>query len=147
MTDITHLRKNMEKKCISVSSAEVRHTDVAGTTLQELFNLPADCLIVEAGVVVEQAGQTSLTVDFGFDGGNELGNDLDIDGTGYVDVDIAASGNAETIQKAPRILTGTGKTVTAKFSADPTAGIFHFIVMYVEYTRGCGELTVVGDGV
>lgn len=146
MTDITRLRKNMEKKSISVSAAEVRHGDVSGTTLQELFNLPADCLIVEAGVVVEQAGQSNLTVDFGFDGGNELGNDLDIDGTGYVDVDITASGNAETIQKAPRILTGTGKTVTAKFSADPTAGIFHFIVMYVEYTRGNGELTVVGDG-
>lgn len=147
MVDITRLRKNAEKKTISVAAAEIRHGDVSSTALQELFNLPGNCLIVEAGVVVEEAGQANLTVDFGFDGGNELGNDLDIDGTGYVDVDIAASGNAETIQKAPRILTGTGKTVTAKFSADPTAGKFIFIVNYIEYTLGNGNLMSYGDGV
>jgi hypothetical protein len=146
MVDVTRLRKNAEKKVVSVAAAEIRHGDVSGTALQELFKLPANCLIIEAGVVVEEAGQANLTVDFGFDGGNELGNDIDIDGTGYVDVDIAASGNAETIQKAPRILTGTGKTVTAKFSADPTAGKFHFIVEYIDYTRGNGELMQYGAG-
>lgn len=157
MTDITRLRKNAEKKTISVASAMVKHSDVAGTTLQELFNLPPNCLIVDSGVVVEEAGQTSLTVDFGFDGGNELGNDLDIDGTGYVQVAEAIAAltltegtpntlSAGTVTKSPRILTGTGKTVTAKFSADPTAGVFHFIVEYIEYTLGNGKLMALGDG-
>lgn len=146
MTDITRLRKNAEKKVVSVSSAEIRHGDVAGTTLQELFKLPANALIVTAGVVVETAGQASLTVDFGFDGGNELGNDLAISATGYKQTLIAVSGNAENITPSPRIPTGTGKTVTAVFSADPTAGVFHFIVEYIEYTRGSGEYTNFGSG-
>lgn len=148
--DNTRLNKNSEKKTFSVAAAlvDVAAGEVAGlgTGNLNLFNLPANCLIVEAGVVVDVAGQSNLTVDFGFAGGSELGNDLDIDGTGYVDVDIAASGNAETIQKAPRILTGTGKVVTAKFSAQPTAGKFTFIVHYVEYTKGNGELTNYGTG-
>lgn len=141
MTDITRLRKNNEKKTISVASAEVRHGDVADTALQELYKLPGKCLIVDSGVIVEVAGQANLTVDFGFDGGAELGNDLDIDGTGYVNgLPQSLSGNAETLNKVPRLLTGTGKTVTAKFSADPTAGIFHFLVTYIEYTLGNGKL-------
>lgn len=147
MTDITYLRKNSEKKVVSVASALIKHGDVSSTALAELFNLPANCLITRAGVVVETAGQANLTVDFGFDGGNELGNDLDIDGTGYVEAGVAASGNAETLAMVPRILTGTGKTVTAKFSADPTAGVFHFIVEFIEYTRGNGQLLALGDGV
>ena len=146
MTDITRLRKNAEKKTVSVASAEILHSDVGGTAIQELFNLPGNSLIINAGVVVEAAGQASLTVDFGFDGGNELGNDLDIDGTGYVAAGIAVSGNAETLALAPRILTGTGKTVTAKFSADPTAGKFHFIVEYIEFTLGNGKMMSYGDG-
>lgn len=149
MTDLTRLRKFAEKKTYSVSAATVKHGDVAGTTLQELFKLPANALITDAAVVVKTAGQTSLTVDFGFDGGNELGNDLDIDGAGVVTVPLVTSttvtGNAETAAgtavKAPRIDTGTGKTVTAKFSADPTAGEFVFIVEYIEYDLGNGQLT------
>lgn len=142
MVDISRLRKFAEKKTLSVSAAEVRHGDVSATTLQELFKLPPNCLIVDCGVVVEVAGQGSLTVDFGFDGGAELGNDLDIDGTGYVNgLPTTVTGNADTFNPIPRILTGTGKTVTAKFSADPSAGIFHFIVTYIEYTLGNGKLT------
>lgn len=147
MTDKTRLRKNAEKKTVSVSSAEIKGTEADSTNLNELFNLPPDALITNAGVVVEEAGQGSLTVDFGFDGGNELGNDLDIDGTGYVQAGIAVSGNAETLMLAPRILTLTGKTVTAKFSAQPTQGRFHFIVEYIEYKLGNGMLTAIGDGV
>ncbi len=136
MVDITRLRKNAEKKVISVSSAEIGHADVSGTALQELFKLPANSVITNASVYVETAGQASLTVDFGFDGGNELGNDLAISATGVKGTALAL---------ASRIATGTGKTVTAVFSADPTAGKFHFMVEYIEYTRGCGELTNYGS--
>ena len=157
MVDITRLRKNAEKKTLSISSAEIRHGDVSATTSQELFNLPANCLIVDAGVVVEVAGQGGLTVDFGFDGLAELGDDLALSSTGYVDTPfdvttlVLADGTPNTltsgtVAKTPRLLTGTGKTVTAKFSADPSAGIFHFIVEYIEYTLGNGNLTVLGDG-
>lgn len=152
MTDLTRLRKFAEKKTYSVSAANVKHTDVAGTTLQELFKLPPNCLIVDATVVVVAAGQGSLTVDFGFDGGNELGNDLDIDAISVVSVPESLLAltltegtpntlSAGTVTKSPRIATGTGKTVTAKFSADPSAGEFVFIVEYIEYTLSNGQLT------
>lgn len=149
MADLTRLYKNSEKKTVSVSAAMVKHTDVGDTASNELFKLPPNCVITDAVVVVEEAGQSNLTVDFGFDGGNELGNDLDIDGISVVSVPLVTSttvtGNAETAAgtatKAPRIATGTGKTVTAKFSANPTAGKFHFIVSYIEYTKGNGDLT------
>ena len=156
MPDITRLHKNAEKKVVSVACAKILHGDVAATTSQELFILPANCLIINSGVVVEVAGQANLTVDFGFNGGNELGNDLDIDGTGYVQVPLSLATltltegtpntlSASTITPAPRILTGTGKTVTAKFSADPSAGVFYFIVEYIEYRRTNGELMNFGS--
>lgn len=136
MVDVTRLRKNAEKKQFSVSSAEIRHTDVNNTALQELFKLPPNSLITNATVQVETAGQAGLTVNFGFDGGSELGSALAISTTG-------PKGTALAI--ASRIPTTTGKTVTATFSADPTAGVFHFIVEYIEYTRGCGEYTNFGS--
>ena len=141
MTDKTRLRKNSEKKTYSVAAATLLHTDVADANLVELFNLPPNCLIVDASVVVEVAGQSNLTVDFGFAGGNELGNDLDIDGAGVVTVPETVSGSGTISTKSPRLTTGSGKNVTAKFSADPTAGKFHFIVEYIEYTLGNGKLT------
>lgn len=148
MTDKTRMAKFNEKKTYSVASARLRHSDVADTALVELFNLPPNALITDATVIVEEAGQANLTVDFGFAGGNELGNDLDIDGTGVVSVPLvtstAVSGNAETAAgtavKAPRLLTSTGKNVTAKFSADPSAGVFVFIVEFIEYDLGNGNL-------
>ena len=69
MVDITRLRKFAEKKTVSISAAELRHTDVSSTAVQELFNLPPDALITNATCYVETAGQALLTVDFGFDGG------------------------------------------------------------------------------
>lgn len=157
MADITRLRKFAEKKRYQVAAATVKHTDVGSTALQELFNLPGNALITDACVVVKTAGQSSLTVDFGFDGGNELGNDLDIDGTGVVSVPLNILAltltegtpntlSAGTVTKAPRLDTGTGKTVTAKFSADPTAGEFVFIVEFIEYDLGNGEYMNYGDG-
>ena len=130
MTDLTRLRDFAEKKTISVSAARLLHSDVAGTTLQELFNLPEKCLIVDAGIVVDVAGQGGLTVDFGFAGGNELGNDIALDSTGYKQVSLVTA-----------LTTGTGKNVTAKFSADPSAGDFTFIVEYIEYTLKNGQRT------
>lgn len=48
---------------------------------------------------------------------------------------------AGTVVHSPRILTATGKTVTAAFSAKPTVGVFHFMVEYIEYTLDNGDLT------
>lgn len=146
MVDITRLRKNGEKKVVSVSAAEIKAADITSTALHELFNLPPDALIINAGVVVEVAGQASLTVDFGFAGGNELMNDVDIDDTGYKQNTLATTSGGTITTMAPRILTGTGKEVTAKFSAVPTAGVFHFIVEYIEYKLGNGMLTSLGNG-
>ncbi|PIR06689.1 MAG: hypothetical protein COV55_02950 [Candidatus Komeilibacteria bacterium CG11_big_fil_rev_8_21_14_0_20_36_20] len=159
MTDLRRIRKNYEKKVISVSSANVKHTDVDSTASNELFELPANCLIIEAGVQRVVAGQANLTVDFGFDGGNELGDGLALNGTGYIQDPQAgtidaltltegapntlASGTT-TLTKAPRIPTGTGKTVTAKFSADPSAGEFEFICVYIEFGKNNGEYTDFG---
>jgi len=188
MTDVTRYRDFAEKKTVSVSAARLLHSDVADTALQELFNLPEKCLIIDAGIVVDVAGQGGLTVDFGFAGGNELGNDIALDSTGYKQVAMATllttltgvtaltstagtvtalvlgegtpntltsgtvsltngagtctlTSGAGTATKAPRILTETGKNVTAKFSADPSAGDFTFIVEYIEYTLKNGQRT------
>lgn len=146
MVDITRLRKNAEKKIVTVSSAEIKAADVKSTALQELFNLPADALIINAGVVVETAGQASLTVDFGFDGGAELGDNVVLSSTGYKQITLVTSGGGTVTTVAPRILTSTGKSVTAVFSAVPTAGVFHFIVEYIEYKLGSGTLTELSDG-
>lgn len=153
MTDLTRKGNFAEKKTYSVSAARIKHGDVADTASQELFNLPANCLITNAYVLVKTVGQATLTVDFGFDGGNELGNDLNINGaTGAISVPFSVLAltltegapntlGSGTVSKSPLIDTGTGKTVTAKFSADPTAGDFVFIVEYIEYDLGNGNLT------
>lgn len=153
MTDLTRKGNFAEKKTYSVSAARLKHGDVSSTAAVELFNLPANALITNAYVIVKTVGQDTLTVDYGFDGGNELGNDLDVhDAVGVITVpfSVAALTLAEgapntltsgTVSKSPLIDTGTGKTVTAKFSADPSAGDFVFIIEYIEYDLGNGKLT------
>lgn len=130
MPDFRRSEKNAEKKTISISSATIKAADVSNTDNCLMFELPDNALIVASHTITKVAGQTGLTVDFGFDGGNELGNDLDIDNTGVLGGELTTA-----------IDTGTGKTVTAKFSAAPTAGEFVFIVEYIEYTLGNGMRT------
>lgn len=139
MTDLKKVGKFMQKKNRSVSSAVLVGGSsaalnggayVADTATQELFTVPANALITDCYVVVEEAGQANLTVDIGYAGSNELFNDADIDAVSVVkDAGI-------------KLATGTGKTVTAKFSVAPTQGRFHIIVEYIEYTVGNGDLTV-----
>ena len=152
MVDLTRKKDFAQKKTSSVATARIEHADIAtadGTALHELYNLPNNAVIKNAMVVVEVAGQTNLTVDFGFDGGNELGNDLDIDGAAVVSVTqsilaltltegVPNTLSAGTVSKSPMIATGTGKNVTAKFSAKPTAGTFVFIVEFIEYDIAVG---------
>lgn len=130
MPDLTRVSDNNEKKTISVVSAVVDHSQVSDTSNVVLWNIPGRCLITRAYTVTEVPGQASLTVDVGFAGGAELMNDADLDGTPNT-VDDALT---------TPIWSGTGKQVTAKFSADPTAGRFVFIVEYIEYTLGNGKL-------
>ena len=136
MVDITRLRKNAEKKQVSASAAEIRAADINGTALQELFKLPANSIITAASVIVETASQAGVTVNLGFNGGSELGAALAVSSTGSKGTAIAV---------ASRPMTLTGRTVTAVFSAIPTAGVFQFLVEYVEYTRGNGEYTNYGS--
>lgn len=132
MTDLTRKKDFAQKKSACVAAARLTHDMVSDTALQELFNLPPNALITNSYAHVEVAGQTSLTVDFGFDGGAELGNDLDIDDVGPVAGAVTGP--------ATSLATDTGKTVTAKFSAAPTAGSFVFIVEFIEYDLSTGEL-------
>ena len=131
MVDLTRKGDFAEKKAVCASAAKLVHGDVSDTANYELFNLPPNALITAAYCVVHVAGQANLTVDFGFDGAAELGNDMDIDEVGPV----------EGAPDAGALDTGTGKKVTAKFSAAPTAGEFTFVVEYIEYTLGTGKLT------
>ncbi len=138
MVDLTKVTKNAQKKTASISAAQLvggssaalrDGSYVNATDNYDLFRIPANSLITDAYVVVEEAGQASLTADIGFDGGAELINDADIDGVSVVkDAGI-------------KLATGTGKLVTAKFSSAPTAGRFHVVVEYIEYTKTNGELT------
>jgi hypothetical protein len=138
MTDLKKVSKFNQKKTRSVSSATLVGGSsaaldggayVADTATQELFTIPANSLITDCYIVVEEAGQGSLTADIGYAGSNELFNDADIDAVSVVkDAGI-------------KLATGTGKTVTAKFSAAPTQGRFHVIVEYIEYTLSNGDFT------
>lgn len=151
MANLTHKSKFSEKKTRSVAAVRVTH-DMVATGANQLFNLPPNALVVDAAVIVEAAGQANLTVDFGYTGAaNAFGNDLDIDGTGVVTVPQAIAAltltegtpntlSAGTVTKSPRILTGTGLEVIATFSEDPSAGTFVFIVEYIEFDKGNGEL-------
>lgn len=129
MTDLRRKAKNAEKKTLSAASATILHSDVT-TGANEIFEIPENVLITSAYCIPLTAGQSLLTVDLGYDGGAELGNDLDID-------DTAVKGG----QLSTALHSGTGKTVTATFSADPTAGEFVFVVEYCEYLVGNGCLT------
>ena len=170
-TDITRLHKHAQKKTVSVSAANVLFGDVVSINTMQLFKLPPNALIVAAGVVVDTVANGAITVNFGFDGGIELGNALDIHtGVGYKQDKevstvttltgtltgitlnegtpntfnagtVALTSGAGTVTHAPRILTGTGQIVTAVFSAGPTAGDFTFVVEYIEYKLGCGNMT------
>jgi len=126
--NLTRNGKNAEKKNVCVATATVTSADIPGTDNYELFTLPADCVIIGATVYPETAGQATLTADLGYAGGTELGANLDLD-------DTAVKGGALSTYLA----TGTGKTVTLKPDAAPTAGKFHVMVEYIEYTRGNGE--------
>lgn len=140
MTDLKKVGKFANKKTRSVSSATLVGGSsaaldggayVASTGTQELFTVPANSLITDCYVVVEEAGQALLTADIGYAGGNELFNDADIDAVSVVkDAGI-------------KLATGTGKTITAKFSAAPTQGRFHVVVEYIEFTKSNGDLTAV----
>lgn len=138
MVDLTKVTKNAQKKTLSVSSAVLVGGSTAAlnggsyvntTSNYDLFRIPANCLITDAYVVVEGAGQANLLADIGFDGGAELINDADIDAVSVVkDAGI-------------KLASGTGKLVTAKFSAAPTTGRFVVIVEYTEYGVTNGNLT------
>lgn len=160
MTDLTRKKDFSQKKTLSVAAARVTHDMVAGTTVQKLFNLPANAVIVDAMIVVEVQGQGSLTVDFGYTGAADVlynnaaldGNDGDVlsephDISGLTLTEgtpnVYLAGGAV---KNPRIWTGTGKEVIATFSADPTAGSFVFIVTYIEYDLANGQLMNLSDG-
>lgn len=167
-TDLTRLHDFAHKKTVSVSAARVLYSNVVSTNTLQLFKLPPKALIVAAGVVVDTVANGAITVNFGFDGGTELGSALDIHtAVGYkqstevstvttltgtvTDLTltegtpntlssgtVALTSGAGTVVHAPRILTGTGKTVTAVFSAGPTAGDFTFVVEYIEYALKSG---------
>jgi hypothetical protein len=132
-TDITRYRKFAEKKTVSVSAAEVKAADVDGTNIMEIFKLPPNAIATDAYAVVDTAMDAAITADLGFDGGAELGNNLVMDATGFK--------TGALVDNADHLLTETGKTVTAVFSAQPTVGEVHFVVEYTQYTLGNGNLT------
>jgi hypothetical protein len=127
MTDLTRKGNFSSKKGVCVASARITHDMVADTALNTLFNLPDNAVITNAIVVVEVVGQASLAVDFGFNGGDELDSAAVLTTVAALKTDLS-------------LATGTGKDVTAKFSAAPTAGTFVFIVEFIEYDIATGAL-------
>lgn len=133
--DKTRLKKAAEKKTVSVSSTKVLFSDVPapGTDTLQLINLPENAVVTDAYLVVNKATQAAITVDIGFAGGAELGNNLVVSAVGFV--------AGALVNNAAHLLTGTGKTVTVIFSALPTAGDIDIVVEYTEHTLSNGNLT------
>lgn len=132
MTNLSLKGKASEKKTITHLGIVIEHSEINNASLNEIFTIPPRSLITRAYAINEVAGQASLTADLGFKGGTgaELLNDADMDGTpGVVKGDLTTP-----------IWSGTGKTVGVTFSADPTAGRFVFVVEFIEYTLGNGNL-------
>lgn len=127
MTDLTRKSTFSQKKGVCVASARITHDMVADTALNTLFNLPENAIITDAFVVVEAASQAGVTVDFGYDGGSELDNDASVASVAVIKTELALN-------------TGTGKAVSAKFSAAPTAGTFVFVVEFIEFDLATGPL-------
>ena len=144
MTDLTRGRSFNEKKTRSVAAGVITYDQVVGTTVHDLFVLPERAIVTAAYLVPEVASQAAITVDIGFKGGagNELFNDAAVSNTTVKTTNVASvDGNAQTnVPTAIALLTGTGKTVTAQFSAQPTAGRFAVVVEFIEYTLGNGDL-------
>lgn len=135
MVDITRLRKNAEKKTVSVSATRVLAADVVDNTLHYVFRVPANALIINAGVLVKEASQAAVTMDLGVDGDASLGSALAVSATGFKGTAVAAG------PQAPRVDSGTGLAISVKFSAKPTQGVFIPIVEYIEYDMGNGDYT------
>lgn len=129
MGNLTQTGDNWQKKTRSVSSAYISNKEITNTDTYNLFELPANCLITDAYVVKKVAGAASLTADIGFSGGAELINDADLD-------------DLTTVKDAGiKLDTGTGKSVTIKFSAAPANFKGYVVVEYIEYTLKNGMLT------
>lgn len=129
MPDLTQAGDNWQKKTRSVSSAYLSSAAITDNAVYNLFELPANSLITDAYVVKKTAGAANLTADFGFDGGAELINDADLD-------------DLTTVKDAGlKLDTGSGKSVTVKFSAAPANFKGYFVVEYIEYTLKNGMLT------
>lgn len=172
-TDLTRKKTYGEKKTISISAARLQLPEVLGlgTNTLNLFNLPANCIVVDAFAIVDNAAQGGVTMTVGFAGGTELLNAVSVASTGVKQTalvstlttltgtvtaltlneaapntlntgTVALTSGAGTTVKAPRLLTGTGKTVTALFSAEPNEAFdITVVVQYIEYRKGNGDLT------
>ncbi len=77
-TDLTRSKRNAYKRQINASVAHVLFGDVVSTNTHNLFNLPANCLIVNAGVLVKVVANGAITVNFGIAGGTDFGSALDV---------------------------------------------------------------------
>lgn len=127
MTDLTRKGNFSEKKGVCIASARVTADMVEDTTPHILFNLPKNAVVTKALAVKEAVSNGGVTADLGFDGGSELLDDEALSAVAVGDADVA-------------LATETGKQVTATFSAVPTAGIFVFVVEFIEYDLSTGKL-------
>ncbi len=84
-TDVTRIKRNAYKRQISSSVAHLTYADVVSTNTMDLFNIPANALIINAGVVVKTVANGAITVAYGIAGGSDFGAALDVHtATGYV---------------------------------------------------------------
>ena len=132
MTDLTRNGKFHEKKTYSVASAELDFSDFDGTNQLDLFNLPADCIVTNAHVIIKTAFDATRTFNVGFSGGAEL-----------ISVGAASAVAVLTDALAAPLVTGTGKTVSLLPNAAVTVGKCTVIVEFIEPNLGCGNLMTV----
>lgn len=152
--DLTRSKRFGDKKTISVASARVKLADIlgCGTDNITLFNLPPNSIIVDAYAIVDNAAQVGVTTSLGFSGGTELLAAVSVASIGVKQTALSIAAltltegtpntlSAGTVTKGPKLLTGTGKVVTAKFSAEPNEEIdITYVVEFVEYTKANGDL-------
>ena len=136
--DITRSEGRTTKRGISVFSTTIDVAEAATSAdVYQVLVLPAESQVLRASVQIMTANDaaTSAIADLGFDGGDELINDVDL--TAAADTFVENTGSAVPTIKE----TGGTVTYTPTYTGALTAGKVLVTIEYNEYEKKTGELT------
>lgn len=128
LQNLSRLKTANQKKAVQIASLEFDFNDLTLVDEHQFFQLPKNAVILRSYFEVIEAGVAASTADIGFDGLDELFNNVDLVALAYT----TFVGNLNTL---------TGKTITFVPSVEQTQGRWRLIIEYVEFDLTTGDLT------